>query len=66
MTAICASGNDPRPFLTPKALARHLSVSERQMRRMLAEGEIPSYRIGGSRRIDPADVDEYLRRRRDH
>ena len=52
-------------FFTPKTLAAYLALSERTVRQMLAEGVIPSYRIAGSRRIDPRDVDNYLRRCRD-
>jgi excisionase family DNA binding protein len=54
-----------RAFLTPKTLARYLALSERTVRQLLADGVIPSYRIAGSRRIDPTDVDEYLRRCKD-
>jgi excisionase family DNA binding protein len=54
-----------QPFYTPKTLARRLAVSDRSMRRMLSEGTIPSYRVAGSRRVDPADVEEYLRQHRD-
>jgi excisionase family DNA binding protein len=53
-----------RPFFTPKALAEYLSISERTVRQMLAEGRIPSYRVEGARRIDPDDVDAYLARNR--
>jgi excisionase family DNA binding protein len=49
-----------RAFFTPKSLARYLAVSERTVRGWIATGEIPSYLIGGARRIDPADVDAYL------
>ena len=54
-----------RPFFTPLELARYLSLSERTVRHMLATYEIPSYRVGGARRIDPADVDRFLSERRD-
>lgn len=53
-----------RQFFTPKTLAAYLAVSERTVRQLLADGAIPSYLIGGSRRIDPADVDVYLAARR--
>ena len=49
-----------RAFFTPKTLAAYLSLSERTVRSMLANGRIPSYRVEGARRIDPADVDRYL------
>jgi excisionase family DNA binding protein len=54
-----------RPFFTPKTLAAYLAVSERTARQLLADGRIPSYRIAGARRIDPADVDAYLAANRD-
>lgn len=54
-----------RPFFTPKALAEYLSVSPRSVRRMLANKVIPSYLVGGSRRIDPDDVQAYLDQCRD-
>jgi excisionase family DNA binding protein len=52
-------------FFTPKTLAAYLALSERTVRQLLADSAIPSYRIAGSRRIDPRDVDNYLRRCRD-
>jgi excisionase family DNA binding protein len=48
-------------FFTPKTLAAYLALSERTVRQLLADSAIPSYRIAGSRRIDPRDVDNYLR-----
>lgn len=53
-----------RPFLTPKALAEYLSISERTVRDMLSKQRIPSYKVEGQRRIDPADVEHYLARNR--
>ena len=49
-------------FFTPKTLANYLALSERTVRQLLADNTIPSYRIAGSRRIDPSDVDSYLQR----
>ncbi|MGD0386395.1 MAG: helix-turn-helix domain-containing protein [Solirubrobacteraceae bacterium] len=54
----------PRPFLTVRMLVEHLQVSERTVRQMLIDGEIASYMIGGSRRVDPADLEDYLRSHR--
>lgn len=56
---------DDRPFFTTRSLAQRLSVNERTVRNLLSSEEIPSYLIGAARRIDPADVDSYLERRRD-
>jgi excisionase family DNA binding protein len=54
-----------RAFFTPRTLAQYLGVSDRTVRSMLAAGKIASYRVEGSRRIDPADVDKYLAQRRE-
>jgi excisionase family DNA binding protein len=49
-----------RAFFTPKTLAAYLAVSERTVRGWIADATIPSYRIEGSRRIDPVDVDAFV------
>lgn len=48
------------PFYTPKQLAQRLAISGRTMRAMLADGRIPSYKVAGTRRIDPDDVEKFL------
>ena len=53
-----------RPFHTVASLAALLAISERTVRDMLNRDEIPWYRIGPQRRIDPADVDAWLADRR--
>jgi excisionase family DNA binding protein len=53
-----------RPFFTPKTLAAYLAVGERTVYALLADGSMPSYKIAGTRRIDPDDVDAYLAARR--
>ena len=57
--------SDRRAFFTPKSLAAYLALSERTVREMLRRGTLPSYRVGGARRIDPSDVDSYLAQRRE-
>ncbi|HET7443292.1 MAG TPA: helix-turn-helix domain-containing protein [Solirubrobacterales bacterium] len=57
-------GREPRPFFTTESLARYLSLSPRYVRDLLNSGELPSYYFGRARRIDPADVDSWLCRRR--
>jgi excisionase family DNA binding protein len=54
------SGRDGRPLLTPKTLAERLAISERMAGKLISSGEIPSFKVGGSRKIDPADVDSYI------
>lgn len=65
MSALRVARPAVRPFFTPKGLAEYLAVSERTVRQMLADRRIPSYRVEGARRIDPADVDRYLAANRD-
>lgn len=52
-------------FFTERTLAAHLAVSDRTIRNWIRRGELPSYKLGASRRIDPADVDDFLARYRD-
>jgi excisionase family DNA binding protein len=51
--------------LTERTLAAYLGVSDRTIRNWIRRGELPSYKLGASRRIDPADVEDFLARHRD-
>jgi excisionase family DNA binding protein len=53
------------PFFTERTLAAYLAVSDRTIRNWIRRGELPSYKLGASRRIDPADVDAFLERHRE-
>jgi excisionase family DNA binding protein len=56
----------PSPaFFTERTLAAYLAVSDRTIRNWIRRGELPSYKLGASRRIDPADVEDFLSRHRD-
>jgi excisionase family DNA binding protein len=52
-------------FFTERTLAAYLAVSDRTIRNWIRSGELPSYKLGAARRIDPADVDAFLAERRD-
>ena len=52
-------------FFTERSLAAYLSVSDRTIRNWIRRGELTSYKLGASRRIDPADVEDFLSRHRD-
>ena len=52
-------------FFTERTLATYLAVSDRTIRNWIRRGELSSYKLGSSRRIDPADVDDFLARHRD-
>lgn len=49
-----------RPMLTVDDVAEYLSVSSRTVATMVSNGLLPSYKIGGSRRIAADDLDAYL------
>jgi excisionase family DNA binding protein len=52
-------------FFTERTLADYLAVSDRTIRNWIRRGELPSYKLGAARRIDPADVEDFLLRHRD-
>ena len=52
-------------FFTERTLAAYLAVSDRTIRNWIRRGELPSYKLGAARRIDPADVDVFLAKRRE-
>ena len=52
------------PLLTIKQAAELLQVSEKTIRRRLAEGGLVAHRVGAQWRVAPRDVAEYLRDRR--
>ena len=59
-------GKAPPPsFFTERTLADYLAVSDRTIRNWIRRGELPSYKLGAARRIDPADVEDFLARHRD-
>jgi excisionase family DNA binding protein len=62
----CVRTKAPGPaFFTERTLAAYLAVSDRTIRNWIRRGELPSYKLGASRRIDPADVEDFLARHRD-
>jgi len=52
-------------FFTERSLAAYLAVSDRTVRSWIRRGDLPSYKLGASRRIDPADVAAFLEQRRE-
>lgn len=52
-------------FFTERTLADYLAVSDRTIRNWIRRGELASYKLGAARRIDPADVEDFLLRHRD-
>jgi excisionase family DNA binding protein len=52
--------DERRAFFTEASLAEYLAVSDRTVRDWIRSGKLASYKLGKSRRIDPADVDAFL------
>jgi excisionase family DNA binding protein len=52
-------------FFTERTLAAYLAVSDRTIRNWIRRRELPSYKLGAARRINPADVDAFLEARRE-
>ncbi len=52
-------------WFTPESLASYLQVSERMVRKWVAQGRLRSYKLDGCRRFDPADVDAFVAQFRD-
>lgn len=52
-------------WFTPDTLAAYLQVSDRMIRKWVAEGRLASYKLDGCRRFDPDDVDRFVAELRD-
>lgn len=52
-------------WFTPDSLATYLQVSDRMIRKWVAEGRLRSYKLDGCRRFSPDDVDEFVAQFRD-
>jgi len=53
------------PLMTIAAVAKHLGISGRTVRRLLEDRKIAFHRVGGSIRVTPADLEIYLRNTRE-
>lgn len=47
-------------YYTLAEVAFYLHVSARTVRRMIASGDLPASKVGGSVRIDPADLSAFV------
>ncbi len=51
-------------FYTVPEIAKHLKVSERQVRRWIAKNELVVHRLGRSVRVAKSDLDAFLARQK--
>jgi excisionase family DNA binding protein len=56
--AICTTA------IRPETVARQLEISRAQVYKLMATRELPSFRIGRSRRVWLVDLVDYIRRRK--
>ena len=53
-----------RPLLNVYMAAQRLAVSEKTIRRMIRNGELSAFRVGGSLRLDAQELEDWLDARR--
>jgi excisionase family DNA binding protein len=51
-------------FSTVKETAQRLRLCEKQIRRLVSQGELPAYRFGAALRIRRKDIDVYVEAQR--
>jgi excisionase family DNA binding protein len=51
-------------FLTVKEAAAYLRLCDKQVRRLIARGELPAHRFGRALRIGKDDIEAYVASRR--
>jgi excisionase family DNA binding protein len=54
----------PSRLMTVNEVADYLRLSDRQLRRLIAAGDLPVHRLGRAIRISEADLNEFLDRNR--
>ncbi len=58
---------DARPnLLTVEETCAYLRLSRATVYRLLKTGELPSFKVGKSRRLPEPDIENYLKRQRDN
>lgn len=50
-------------ILTIKEVAAYLKLTEKTAYRLVAEGEIPGFKVGGSWRFKKADIEEWINKK---
>jgi excisionase family DNA binding protein len=59
-----ARASKPQPLLSIREAAEILNMSEKSVSRRIQDGSLRASRIGGMWRIDPADLQDFIRDRR--
>lgn len=61
-TASMNSQKEPPDYLTVGQVAQQWQVGTRTVRRWIAEGDLPAYRVGGLVRVDRKDLTRFVKR----
>ena len=54
-----------KDILTIKEVAEYLKVTERTLYRLVQEGKIPAFKVGGSWRFQLADIEAWIAKQKD-
>jgi len=55
---------DPLPLLPTSEVATFLGVTPKTVNNLIASRELPAVRVGARWKVDPRDLDRYVRRNR--
>ena len=50
-----------RPLLSVRSVAAKLAVSDKTIWRLIRAGKLPAVRVGGQLRVDPGELEAWLR-----
>lgn len=51
-------------YLTPEEVAQKLKLHPDTVARLLRQGKIPGYKVAGSWRISPTELEEWMKQRK--
>ena len=51
-------------ILTLKEVAKHLRLAEKTVYRLVAEGELPGFKVGGSWRFTKKDINRWIEKKK--
>ncbi len=61
---MCEKGKNMEPLLTTEDVANFLRVDVVTVRRLVAKGELPAYKVGGEYRCMRREIEDYVKRQR--
>lgn len=58
------TSTDPLPLMPTPEVATFLGVTTKTVHNLIASRQLPAVRVGSRWKVDPADLDKYVRRNR--